>query len=133
MLTDQFEIALQPRPYTAEEVRACPTLTDALRLSCHVSRLTPDEIRDEMGIDSGQWSRIFNRSKPAHFPHDRLDEFMDTAGNDIVLDWMAWRRGKATVLLEDEKDRRIAALEAELEKERTARDAIAEFVKGMRA
>lgn len=126
----QHEIPLQPRPYTEQEVRACRTMTDALRLSMRVSSLTPDELREEMGIDSGHWSRIFGGK--AHFPHDRLIEFMERAGNDIPLDWQAWKRGKGTVLLEDEKDRQIRELQAQLEAERIEREAITKFMREVR-
>lgn len=61
------------------------------------------------------WTRILN-GNGAHFPTDKLEQFMDLVGNEIPLQWLAHRRGKGLVLLLSEAERLLQA-----EKERASK------------
>lgn len=75
----------------------------AVNLCISAAGKCPKEAYIDLEIDKGQWSRIQNSQ--AHFPHDKLLQLMDAMGNDIPLQWLAYRRGKGLHLLESEQQR----------------------------
>lgn len=93
----------QQQPVAEEVIFAQPTMTAAIRLAANVSGLEEKEIYVPLKIDASHWTRILNGQ--AHFPTDKLDEFCNIAGNEIVLVWWAHRRGKGLVLLLSEAER----------------------------
>jgi hypothetical protein len=123
----QADLDLAPPPVTAAVVQRQPTMTAAIKLSIQISGRCQKEIRADLDIDPGQWSRIIGGT--AHFPHDRLPALMDATGNDIVLDWLAYQRGKDTVLREDEKDRRIRTLTEQVDKQAAEYEAVKQFIR----
>jgi hypothetical protein len=42
--------------------------------------------------DQAQWSRVMGPSAH-HFPHDKLNTFMDIAGNEVPMLWLLQSRG----------------------------------------
>lgn len=106
------------QPVALETIYKQPSALKALQLSVQVSGLGEKEIYLPLGIDKGQWSRIL--SGQAHFPINKYEQFMDLVGNEVLLIWLAYRRGKGLVDLEDAKDKTIrdqAAQISELNKE----------------
>lgn len=107
-------------PVTSAIVQRQKTLFDAIMLCLTVSGKDRKAVYFDLAIDKGHWSRILDGK--AHFPIDKLERLMDLCGNDIPLQWLAWRRCKGLHPLESEnqrimrdKDARIAELEQKLE------------------
>jgi len=121
-LDDQAELPLMRRapqaPVADEVIFAQASMTAAIRLAANVSGLEEKEIYLPLKIDASHWTRILNGQ--AHFPTDKLDQFCDIVGNEIVLAWWAHRRGKGLHILET-KVRRMLRVQEE-ENERLARE-----------
>lgn len=94
--SSQFSLSLRPPMQTIDEalIRKQPTMSKALALCQTLSGLDDKAFLGEKGVvkDQAQWSRILGGS--AHnFPHDKLNVFMDLAGNEAPLLWLAHSRG----------------------------------------
>lgn len=101
------------QPVDLDVVYRQPTFLAALKLCIHLGGFEYDkQIYQALGIDAGNWSRIMNGS--ASFPQDKEDELQDMCGNEVLVIWRAYRRGKGLIELRDAKDRRIAELERQL-------------------
>lgn len=91
----QYELRISRRPASAsvpmQVIATQPSMTAAMNLAIAASGLTDREVAGALDIDPAQWSRI--RSGQGHFPQDRLDTLCELLGNDIVLQWLADRRG----------------------------------------
>lgn len=72
-------------------VAAQKSMTDALRLAIQVSGLDDKQVYMDLGIDAGQWSRIFHGG--AHFPHEKWLDLFTVLGNRIPLEWLAHQCG----------------------------------------
>lgn len=70
------------------------SMSKALALCQTLSGLDDAQFYGSNGIvkDQAQWSRIMGPSKH-NFPHDKLNVFMDIAGNEAPLLWLAYSRG----------------------------------------
>lgn len=70
------------------------SMSKALALCQTLSGLDDAQFYGTNGIvkDQAQWSRIMGPSKH-NFPHDKLNVFMDIAGNEVPLLWLAYSRG----------------------------------------
>ena len=70
------------------------SMSKALALCQTLSGLDDAQFYGTNGIvkDQAQWSRIMGPSKH-NFPHDKLNVFMDIAGNGVPLYWLAYSRG----------------------------------------
>ena len=88
------------------------TFWEACELVMRVAGLNAKQVYMTLKIDKGHWSRI--ESGEAHFPHLKLEAFLDLLGNDIPLQWLAWRRGKGLHTLESEQQRIIRAKDEEI-------------------
>ena len=93
-----------------EVIRQCKNEMAAINLCINMSGLTDEFISEKLGIHPTHMSRM--RKGRAHFPPNKLNTLMDLCGNEIVLQYMAWRRGK--IVCEDTKAKRKAELEAQL-------------------
>lgn len=71
-----------------------PSMTRALILFQTMSGLDDKAFTGETGIvkDAAQWSRIMGAGQH-NFPHDKLNVFMDKAGNEAPLLWLLHSRG----------------------------------------
>lgn len=79
------------------------SLLDAILLCIQASGKEAKSLYLDLSIDKGHWSRIM--AGKAHFPIDELEDLMQLCGNDIPLQWLAWRRGMGLHLLESEQQR----------------------------
>lgn len=117
----QFQLPLpgagtRPRgaDFTLDQVRIVGTPEGAMEMAMRCSGLMAKDFQLGLKFDKGHWSRIENGD--AGMPFGKLDPFMDLAGNDIPLIWLAERRGKdwSTIRAHhSESEARIAHLEQE--------------------
>lgn len=87
------------------------SLTKALHLCQTLSGKDDAQFYGNGGIvkDQAQWSRIMGPSSH-NFPHDKLNMFMDIAGNEAPLMWMLQSRGydlNSLHLLESETEKKL--------------------------
>lgn len=130
----QFELAIRPSMQAVDPalVARQSSMTKALHLCQTLSGLDDAQFYGNNGIvkDQAQWSRVMGPS--AHnFPHDKLNLFMDIAGNEAPLMWLLQSRGYDLASLrhtetEIERELRLTkeALAAERMKTRVLTDAI---------
>ena len=100
------------QPVDMSVIRAQKTFWDACVLAMSVAGLSDKQVYIPLRIDKGHWSRI--ASGEAHFPHNKLEAFLDLLGNDIPLRWLAWRRGLGLHMLESEQQRRLREKDDEI-------------------
>jgi hypothetical protein len=92
----QHELGLHPemQPLSASSIARIPSMTQALVLCQTLSGKEDKAFLGANGVvkDQAQWSRIMGAS-PHNFPHDKLNRFMDLAGNEAPLMWLLHSRG----------------------------------------
>lgn len=81
-------------------IEGIPTMTEAIERGLLLGGLTPKEAAFLLQIDYGHFVRMMRPHDNRHFPPDLIARAMEIAGNDLPLDWLAWRRGRATYPLE---------------------------------
>lgn len=106
--------AVQTSAVSAEVVRAQPSFRAAIRIAANASGLEEKEIYVTLKIDAGYWTRIMNGD--ANFPDDKIEQFMDLVGNEIPLEWLAFRRGKGLHMLQSEAEKQLLAERARADK-----------------
>ena len=111
----QVELPLEPVDATI--VQRQPDFKSAIKLCIQVSGKDQKGIAIDLGIDAAQWSRILGGQ--AHFPENKLELLMDLCGNDIPLEWLAYRRRKGLHMLETEAQRQLRDKDVELTELRT--------------
>jgi len=92
--SDQLHLVLPHKPQTVdiEAIRRQPSMTKAIVLCADLGGFVNDkDLCRAMDVDPAVWARI--KSSQANFPHDKLNDFMDQAGNEVPLIWLADRRG----------------------------------------
>lgn len=104
------------------------TLCDAIALCKQMSGLQEKEIYLALDIDPSHWTRIMKGD--AHFPTDKLNQFMDLCGNETPLMWLAHSRGYGLVVLKSESERRAEEAEKALAEEREKTRMLTEILKG---
>ena len=87
------------------------SMTKALHLCQTLSGKDDAQFYGSGGIvkDQAQWSRIMGPSSH-NFPHEKLNMFMDIAGNEAPLMWMLQSRGydlNSLHLLESETEKKL--------------------------
>ena len=72
-----------------------PTFTRALQLCQTLSGLDDKVFTGAGGVvkDLAQWSRIMGAAGQHNFPQEKLNLFMDRAGNEVPLLWLVQSRG----------------------------------------
>jgi hypothetical protein len=92
----QFEITARPPMMAVDPalVARQASMTRALQLCQTLSGKDDAQFYGDGGIvkDQAQWSRIMGPSSH-NFPHDKLNLFMDIAGNEAPLLWLLHARG----------------------------------------
>lgn len=88
-----------------------PSMTKALQLCQTLSGKDDAQFYGQGGIvkDQAQWSRIMGPSNH-NFPHEKLNLFMDLAGNEAPLLWLLQSRGydlNSLRLLETETEKHL--------------------------
>jgi hypothetical protein len=106
--------APRPQPVSDDVIRACKTLLDAINLQINVSGQDEKDLYLSLKIESSHWSRM--RKGEVHFPTNKLEQLGELCGNDIVLTWWAWRRGKGLHLLLSEAERQLLIERARADK-----------------
>ena len=102
----QVSLALS-EPVDFSVIKLQRTFWEACELAMRVAGLNAKQVYMTLKIDKGHWSRI--EAGEAHFPHQKLEAFLDLVGNDIPLQWLAFRRGKGLHILESEQQRLMRA------------------------
>lgn len=92
----QYELSARPPMQAIDPalIAKQPTMTKALVLCQTMSGLDDKFFIGPDGIvkDAGQWSRVMSAGQH-NFPQDKLNLFMDTAGNEAPLLWLLHSRG----------------------------------------
>jgi hypothetical protein len=128
---DAFAVhAPTPGPVSPAIVHAQPDFNASLVLSIAASGRDDKQIYGPLDIDAGQWSRI--RSGAAHFPMTKYTPFAQLVGNDIPLQWLAFKRGYELKPLASDLERQNAQLQEELTQARRELAAVVKFVKETR-
>jgi hypothetical protein len=128
---DAFKVdPSEPSMMSDKVVRCQPDFNGAVSLSIAAAGLDDKQVYGPLGIDHAQWSRI--RNGTAYFPMRKYGEFRQIVGNDIVLQWLAFRSGYELKPLESDLERKVARLEEELAAERNKNEVILRFVKETR-
>lgn len=72
-----------------------PSMTKALALCQTISGLPDAKFYGDGGIvkHQAQWSRILSEHSEHQFPHDKLNLYMDLAGNEAPMLWLLHSRG----------------------------------------
>ncbi|MBI2725419.1 MAG: hypothetical protein HYX42_04135 [Polaromonas sp.] len=94
-----------------------PSMTKALQLCQTLSGKDDAQFYGNGGIvkDQAQWSRIMGPSNH-NFPHEKLNLFMDLAGNEAPLMWLLQSRGydlNSLRLLETETEKKLRLAQEE--------------------
>lgn len=120
----QLELNVRPPMQAVDPslISKQPTMTKALILCQTMSGLDDKSFLGEHGVvkDAAQWSRIMG-SGQHNFPHDKLNLFMDKAGNEAPLLWLLNSRGYELSSLrkqETDTERRLRLAEEALHAER---------------
>ncbi|MDP3272067.1 hypothetical protein [Limnobacter sp.] len=121
-LTLDLPLAQQAQQVDFQLVARQQTMTKALQLCQTLSGKDDAQFYGPKGIvkDQAQWSRIMGPSSH-NFPHDKLNLFMDLAGNEAPLLWMLHARGYDPASLrkmESATERRLRLTEEALAAER---------------
>jgi hypothetical protein len=96
----------KPQAVDVETVRRQPSMTKALTLCADLAGFVNDkDLCRVLDIDQPVWARI--KSAQANFPHDKLNDLMDEAGNEVPLIWLADRRGYILTPKESEMEKRL--------------------------
>ncbi len=111
-----------------EVIFAQRSFSAAIVLAITASGLDDKEVYLPLKIDGSHWTKI--KKGEAHFPLDKLCEFMDLVGNEIPLAWLANRRGKGLVVLESESQRLLRLTTEALTKEREKSAMLADLLQG---
>jgi hypothetical protein len=116
----QFELPARPKMAKVDPdmISRQPTMSKALALCQTLSGKDDAQFYGEKGIvkDQAQWSRIMGPSNH-NFPHDKLNLFMDLAGNEAPLLWLLHTRGydlNALRKVETETERKLRLAEEAL-------------------
>lgn len=111
-----------------------PTMTKALVLCQTMSGLDDKAFIGDTGVvkDAAQFSRILSAGQH-NFPHDKLNLFMDKAGNEAPLLWLLHSRGydlNSLRLRETETERELRLAREELQTERMKNRVLVDALNG---
>lgn len=103
------------RPVSLDRIYTLDNTHEALLYGCELARLVPKQIYGEMGCDKTVWSRIAS----GEFDLDGRDikQFSSVVQNDAYLLYLNHLHGYDLAAMRktmDDKDRRIAELEAQV-------------------
>jgi hypothetical protein len=139
-MTRQHELSLRPAMDSIDPdlIVRQPTLTKALHLCQTLSGKDDAQFYGANGIvkDQGQWSRIMGQSGSANFPQDKLNLFMDIAGNEAPMLWLLHSRGYDITVLrqrETETERELRLMREENARLRHDKRVLTEALRGVSA
>lgn len=112
-----------------------PSMTAALNLCQTISGKQDKAFVGEGGVvgSQAQWSRILNEAGSHFFPHDKLNLYMDVAGNEAPLLWLLHSRGYDIRCLrkrETETEQQLREAREALARERTKVAVLVEALSG---
>lgn len=120
---------VQSRPVSFDRIYTCTDTHDALMYGCELARLQPKQIYPDMGCDKTVWSRIC--SGELDLDGRDIPRFNAVVNNNAYLMFLCHRDGidlASIRKVQDDKDRRIAQLEGQLEEaEREKRALVTAF------
>lgn len=125
-IQQELDIQRKMEPVEFSAVVKQPSLSKALILCQNLSGLEDKKFYGPRGIvqSQAQWSRIMGPAAQHNFPQDKLNLFMDIAGNEAPLLWLLHSRGydlHSVRKKETETERKLRVAEeriAQLEQER---------------
>ncbi len=121
----------QQQDVSDEVISRCKTHKDALRLMKISSGYNDKQFCQELEIDAGTWSRIWNGT--ANFPDDdKLNKFICMCNSTISLRWYAQFQGHGIHKLLSEIEKENRRLKIELEEEKKKTQVITEFMKSVK-
>jgi hypothetical protein len=111
------------------------SMTAALNLCQTISGKADKAFVGPGGVVSSQaqWSRILNEAGAHFFPHDRMNLFMDAAGNEAPLLWLLHSRGydiRSLRKRETETERQLREAKDELAQMRMKHQVLVEALTG---
>lgn len=107
-----------------------PNLRRVVRYAMSLADLEPKQVYEPLGKDKATWSRI--EGGDMSFPADLIMPFQAITQNSAPILWLAHQDGWDITTMrkrQDDKDKRIAELESQLEEERREKAVIAKFIK----
>jgi len=89
-------------PITVEvDFGSISTLTEAVERCLALAGFKVNKVTAHaLGIDYSSFQRMMKEGDQRHFPADLVLKAMELAGNDLPLEWLARRRGKAVYSFE---------------------------------
>lgn len=96
-----------------EFLKRCHSWKDALRLCANFSGLNDKQFCSRLKIDPAQWSRIW--SSQAHFPEEKIEEFIRLSGNLIPIRWLALKFGYGLYRLKNDVEIELERVQTEKE------------------
>lgn len=130
-LSPQFELAIGdkkrvPRPLDLDVLYSKTTFAGALQYVVECGNFEKaKQCFQPLGIDAGNWTRMMDGE--ASFPQEKEDQLHELCGNEGLLLWRAYRRGKGLYDLQEAKEKRIAELERERDQLRTELDTLIKY------
>lgn len=133
----QFELTARPPMQAIDPalIARQASMTKALVLCQTMSGLDDKAFIGEGGVvkDQAQWSRILGPAAQHNFPQDRLNLFMDKAGNEAPLLWLLHSRGydlNSLRLRETETERELRETREALQREQMKNRVLIEAMHG---
>lgn len=117
-----------PDAYQHETALKCRSRTHAIRKCVELSDLEPKEIYSPLGIDQGQWSRIWAGTAFLH--PDLKFQLMEICGNDVPLRYDAMMRGYDLIRIKSDLEAELSQLKQELEDERRVNRRLVSMLRG---
>jgi hypothetical protein len=107
-----FSVGAAKSPVKVPEalIHSCDSLSDAITLCVHLSKLPHRQIALSLGIDKGHWARIMQGQ--ANFPENKIRPLQFICGNWAPLQYQNWEAGFE--MYEDPKAKRREELLREL-------------------
>lgn len=119
-------------PYTIEQVRACQTEVEAIKLAVRCAGLLDKQLADAMGMNEGNLSKLI-KGQRGFMPGKRL-VFMAAVGNQILRQWEEERLGWDSTTLRvhhSELEKENAELRAKLAQSDHDREVEREYARQM--
>lgn len=116
-IAEQLNLSLPKPPVDVDHssIIRQPSMTKAIVLCADLAGFVNDkDLCRSVDLDPAVWARI--KSGQANFPHDRLTDLMEQAGNEVPLMWLLYQRGYDLHSLRQRESETEKALRIEREK-----------------
>lgn len=131
-MVEQLQLLIrdQQRKVSIDVIAEQPTYKDALKLCKSISGLNDQQLCHALDIDPAQWSRIWSNN--AHFPDNKIAEFMRACNNIVPLIWLSLRFGYGIHPLKSELEIENEKLQSQLREKESELSIITNFVKSIK-